>query len=71
MNELSATDAGKIIGVNRVTIHNYIKQGKLKAERRGIQRAVRIKVDDLREFAQTNNYMFDEEILKEVIASHD
>jgi hypothetical protein len=65
MEEISAINAGEIIGVTRMTIHNYVRKGLLPARRFGLKRNLRIKVDDLRRFAQKYGYKFDEEKLRE------
>lgn len=61
---VTAAQAGEIIGVSRVTIWNYVTDGRLPAERIGIRQEISIKLDDLRDFAQLHNYPFDEEKAK-------
>jgi len=65
MDEVSASDAARIIGVKRSTIHKYVNQGLLVGQHRGFQRRLRIRIDDLRHFAEEHNFVFNESILEQ------
>lgn len=62
MQELSAKQAGKVIGLSHTMIHRYVNQGLLPARRVGRRRAIQIAVDDLREFAKKYKYDFNEDL---------
>lgn len=62
MQELSAKQAGKVIGLSHTMIHRYVNRGLLPARRVGRMRAIRIQMENLREFARKFGYDFDEEL---------
>lgn len=64
MRDLSAIEAGKVLGVTHTTIHNYIKQGLLQAKRVGIRRMIRIEENELRSFAERHQIDFSENELR-------
>lgn len=67
MNELSARQAGLVIGVAKGTIRRYVIDGKLPAEKRGIRQDIRIEPERLREFAEKYNFNFDEDVLSGIL----
>ncbi len=64
---LSAPQAAEVVGVDRVTIFRWVDDGLLPVERYGLRRIIMIDPDDLRKFARTHNYPFDERILDKII----
>lgn len=67
MPDVSGPDAAKIIGVDQSTIRRYIYRGLIKARRAGLRKIIRIDIDDLRNFAESHDYRFNEEIAAEFI----
>lgn len=59
--EMSGSQAAKIIGVTPRTIYNYVDRGVLPGRREGLKRRIRIRVEDLREFAKQYQLKFNEE----------
>lgn len=59
--ELSSTQAAQIMSTTVVTVIAYIDRGLLPARRMGVRRIVRIKPHDLRVFAETYGFAWDEE----------
>lgn len=70
MQELSAINAGRVIGLSHTMIHRYVNRGILPARRVGRMRAIRIRMDDLRKFALDHNYDFDEELANRLSAGN-
>ena len=68
MLELSAREAGLVIGVAKSTIRRYVIDGILPAERRGIRLDIRIEPDKLRDFAKKYNFNFDEDRLDRLVS---
>lgn len=65
--ELSSPQAARILGVGELTIRNYIDRGLLIARRMGVRRIVRIRIGELRRFADANGFAFDEDKLREIL----
>ncbi|MBP8292563.1 MAG: helix-turn-helix domain-containing protein [Caldilineaceae bacterium] len=63
---LSAPQAAEVVGVDHSTLFRWVADGLLPAERVGIQRRIMIDPDDLRNFARTHNYPFDERTASEL-----
>lgn len=64
MIDLTSPQAAKVIGTNRVAIYRAAESGLLKARRQGVRGMIRIDVNDLRTFAQTYGYKFNEDLAK-------
>lgn len=58
---LSAPQAAEIVGVDHSTLFRWVSDGLLPAERQGLKRTIMIDPNDLRAFAETHNYPFDEQ----------
>lgn len=58
--EVTASQAAEILSISYVTIHRRVDDGSLKARRQGLNRMIMIEIDDLREFAKTHGYRFNE-----------
>jgi excisionase family DNA binding protein len=65
MAEVTATQAAEILSTSHMTIHRRVDDGSLPARRQGLARIVKIDVGDLRRFAETNGYRFDEKLAKQ------
>jgi hypothetical protein len=61
--ELTAAQAGMVLGMSDEAIRNHITAGRLAARRHGIRGLYKIMVTDLRSFARQYNYTVDEEYL--------
>jgi len=64
--EVESPLAGRLIGVSRQTIRAHVVAGRLPARRVGVRGKLRIQVADLRKFAETYNYDWNESALAEV-----
>lgn len=62
MAEVTSTQAAAIIGTSHMTIHRRVDDGLLPARRQGLDRQIRVDLDDLRRFAQAYGYRFDEKL---------
>ena len=60
--EVTASQAAEILSISHVTIHRRVDDGTLQARRQGLNRMVKIDIDDLRKFAKQYGYRFDEKI---------
>lgn len=61
MAEVNAVQAAKILGKSLPTIHRKVDGGELPARQEGTNRKfIFIDVNDLRRFARTYGYRFDE-----------
>lgn len=49
---LNSDEAASALGVSRDTIHRYVTEGKLPADRLGLRKIIRIAPDVLKEFAE-------------------
>lgn len=67
--ELTSDQAANIIGVTIPTILSYMDRGILPGRRQGPRRIARIKPDDLRVFAASYDFNFDESLLKEYLGA--
>lgn len=65
--ELTSPQVAKILGVTQVTVRSWVDRGALKGKRVGLRRYVRIRVDDLREFAAQYGYVLDEDKLRDCL----
>lgn len=61
--EISTVQAGAALGLTDETIRNHIAAGRLPARKHGFRGLLKVRVDDLREFARLYNYVVDEEYL--------
>ena len=66
MTEVSPSQAGNVLGISLMTIHRRVEDGSLPARREGVRRDIKIALDDLRQFATTFGYRFDESIAAEL-----
>lgn len=62
---MTTQQAAQMLGVTRQSVARYISGGKLKARRHGLKVFV-INLDDLRNFAATNNLVFDESLAQQL-----
>ena len=62
MADVTSTQAAEIIGTSHMTIHRRVDDGKLPGRRQGLDRQIRVDLDDLRRFAEQFGYRFDEEL---------
>jgi excisionase family DNA binding protein len=62
MPEVSITQASEIVSRDRTTVFRWVEDGLLPSRRVGIRRDIRIELADLRRFAKTYNYPFDERL---------
>lgn len=62
MAEVTAPQAAEILSVSLNTIHRKVDSGALKAREQGtgVRKFVFIDIEDLRKFAQSFGYRFDE-----------
>jgi len=58
--ELTAPQAAELVKVDHSTVFRWVTKGHLPARRVGLRRTIYIDIDDLRRFAESNNYPFDE-----------
>lgn len=65
MPDVTSTQAAEIIGVSHMTIHRRVDDGRLPGRRQGLDRQIRVDLDDLREFAQEYGYRFDENLARQ------
>lgn len=61
---VTTQQAAELLGVTRQSIARYIAGGKLSARRHGLKMFV-IKLDELRDFAERNNLMFNESLAQQ------
>lgn len=54
--ELSALQAAEILSVTKMTVSRWVDAGLLPADRVGLMREIRIKPEELRQFAERYNY---------------
>lgn len=66
MSEVSGVSAGRIVGVSHQTIRRHIVADRLRARREGMSKTWWIDMEELRKFAQTYNYRFNEELAQEL-----
>ena len=66
MPEVTAIEAGRIIGCTDDTIRNYVKRGILPARRQGIKRTIYIDLTALAKFASDYEYRFDREVADQI-----
>ena len=64
MAEVSSTQAAAIIRASHVTIGRRVKDGSLKVRRQGLNKKIWVNLNDLRQFAAENGYLFNEELAK-------
>ena len=62
MAEVTAAQAADILAISHMTIHRRVEDGSLPARREGVKGIVKIDVEDLRQFAKTYSYRFNETI---------
>ena len=67
MPEVTAAQAGEIIGVTDDTIRNYIERHLLPARRQGLKRTVFIELDTLERFAKQYEFRFDRAVAEQII----
>ena len=65
MAEVTSTQAAAIIGTSHMTIHRRVDDGLLPGRRQGLDRQIRVDLDDLRRFAKEYGYRFDEELARQ------
>lgn len=68
--ELTCTQAAKVLGVTPRTIQNRINDGRLIARRQGLQNQAFIAVDALRFFAAAYGYRINEHWLERYLGMH-
>jgi len=64
MAEVTSTQAAAIINTSHMTIHRRVDDGTLPGRRQGLDRQIRVEVDDLRRFAAKYGYPFNEEMAR-------
>ena len=67
MPDVTAAQAGQIVGVTDDTIRNYVERGLLPARRQGIKRIVFIELSDLQKFAAQYDFRFDQVLAEQII----
>lgn len=65
MTKVTLTQAAQIVQRDRTTVFRWVEDGLLPASRVGIRRDIFIETDDLRSFAKTNNYPFDQALAEQ------
>lgn len=68
MAEVTSTQAAAIINISHMTIHRRVDDGLLKGRRQGLDRQIRVDIDDLRQFATEYGYHFNEELARQYSA---
>jgi hypothetical protein len=68
MAEVTSTQAAAIIDTSHMTIHRRVDDGSLPGRRQGLDRQIRVEIDDLRQFATKYGYRFNEEIARQYSA---
>ncbi|MEZ4714276.1 MAG: hypothetical protein R3A44_44250 [Caldilineaceae bacterium] len=67
--ELASSEAAKSLGLSGRTINRYVKSGALEARLQGPQRHARIKISDLRTFADNYGFVVNEAVVEEIAAA--
>jgi hypothetical protein len=67
MSEVTGPQAAEIIGASLQTIHRRVDDGSLRAREQGAgsRKTPYIEIDDLRQFATTYGYRFNEALAKQ------
>lgn len=65
--EVSARQAGLILGTSNKTVWKRVQDGKLPARLQGDKRLIFIEIGDLRAYAQENGYRFNEEMARKFV----
>jgi len=67
MAEVTAPQAAEIIDISLMTVHRKVDDGTLSARQQGTKdrKFVYVDVDDLRQFAKTYGYRFNERLAQE------
>lgn len=68
MAEVTSTQAAAIIHTSHMTIHRRVDDGTLPGRRQGLDRQIRVEIDDLRQFAAKFGYRFNEELARQYSA---
>ncbi|MCC6170045.1 MAG: helix-turn-helix domain-containing protein [Caldilineaceae bacterium] len=63
LHELNTPQVAGVLGLTEQSIRNHVHAGRLTARRHGVRRYYRVRVADLRAFADRYNYPLDETLL--------
>lgn len=69
MSKVTAPQAAEIISASRMTIFRWVDEGLLPAERFTRRNIIMIDVGDLKQFAEKNGYVFNEDLAKQLITA--
>lgn len=67
---VSSLEAAQIVGVSDETIRHDVTIGDLPAKRIGKRRIIKIEIDQLREYADRFNRVFDQSIADQLLAKN-
>jgi hypothetical protein len=63
--EVTAPQAAEILSTSHPTIFRRVQDGSLPARREGVKKEIFIDVEDLRTFAKSYGYRFDEALARQ------
>lgn len=68
MSKVTTHEAAEILSTTRVTVFRWVDEGLLPADRVTRRNIIMIDVEELRRFAQSNGYQFNDRLAKQYAA---